>query len=298
MSNDPHTPEPLAGVSIDHRDVPVRRAGTSSPSHRSTMPVIGAVSYLNTKPLIAGLDAESDSYRLDLDLPSRLADRLSAGELSVGLIPVIEAIQDPIYVIVSDACIACRGPVWSVKLMSRVPLNQIQTLALDEGSRTSQALTKILLAKKYNATPECHLLSMQDDWRSVSSDAALIIGDRAMNASDDQFPFVVDLGDAWFKWTGLPFVFAVWAARFDADHGTLDNILTQSRDFGITQLDRLADENRQTYSLSQQDCRQYLNQYIHYHLGDKEKRAMKAYFEFAVELDMIPNQQGLTFYQS
>ena len=111
-------------------------------------PKIGAVSYLNTKPLVAGLKDQHD-FEVIFDLPSRLADRLSARHFDAALIPVVEAVSNPDYVIVSDACIACRGPVWSVKLMSRVPAEEIKTLALDEGSRTSRALTRVFLDKKF-----------------------------------------------------------------------------------------------------------------------------------------------------
>ena len=98
---------------------------------------IGAVSYLNTKPLIYRLAELAPQHELVLDLPSRLADDLAAGRLDVALIPSVEFFHNPSYTVVSDACIACRGPVRSVKLFSRVPLPEIRTLALDEGSRTS-----------------------------------------------------------------------------------------------------------------------------------------------------------------
>src|ERR1700733_15959753 len=98
---------------------------------------VGAVTYLNTKPLVYRLEQFAPHVELVFDLPSRLADQLAAGQLDVALIPSIEFFQNPHYTIVSDACIACRGPVRSVKLFSRVPPQNIQSLALDEGSRTS-----------------------------------------------------------------------------------------------------------------------------------------------------------------
>ena len=103
---------------------------------------VGAVSYLNTKPLVFGIDSFEDCI-VTYDLPSRLADQLAAGQLDVALIPSIEAVVPGDYTIVSDACIACRGPVWSVKLVSRKPMNEIRSLALDEGSRTSAALAQV-----------------------------------------------------------------------------------------------------------------------------------------------------------
>ncbi len=110
--------------------------------------------YLNTKPLVYRFHEFAPQAELLFDLPSRLADRLAAGELDVALIPSIEFFQNPDYTIVSDACIGCRGPVLSVKLFSREPVEQIRTLALDEGSRTSVALVRILLKERYRLTPE------------------------------------------------------------------------------------------------------------------------------------------------
>ncbi len=117
---------------------------------------VGAVSYLNTKPLIHGLDRALPSAELTLDLPSRLATQLHAGELDVALIPSIELFRcaSDDWSIVSDACIACRGPVWSVQLLFRKPPEQVQTLALDEGSRTSAALAQILLKDRCGIRPQ------------------------------------------------------------------------------------------------------------------------------------------------
>src|SRR5687767_13448828 len=113
----------------------------------------GAVSYLNTKPLVYGLAELAPQHELAFDLPSRLADDLAAGKLDVELIPSIEFFRRQGYQIVSDACIGCRGPVRSVKLFSRVPLAEIGTLALDEGSRTSVALVRILLQERFGLAP-------------------------------------------------------------------------------------------------------------------------------------------------
>ena len=147
---------------------------------------IGAVSYLNTKPLTTAMelgadpanmvcpvlreqDAGSVEFDLVYDLPSALADRLAAGELDVALVPSIALArpnpktQQP-YLILSDACIGCRGPVWSVKLLSRKPLAEIETLALDDGSRTSQCLVQILLEQNFNIRPELSTLEIDSDW--------------------------------------------------------------------------------------------------------------------------------------
>jgi chorismate dehydratase len=261
-------------------------------------PKIGAVSYLNTKPLVEGLADEAADYDVVFDLPSRLADRLANAELDVALIPVIEAVSHPEYTVVSDACIACRGPVWSVKLMSRVPGDEIKSLALDEGSRTSCALTRIMLARQFDSRPSCQSLSINDDWKMTNTDAVLIIGDRAMKADAPEFPHVWDLGEAWNAMTGNPFVFAVWAARPDSDLVCLNSVLSNARDRGLSQLDKIASEQAPRYDLSYNECLNYLRENLHFNLGASEKAGMEKYFQYAAELSLIPDSQRLQFHQT
>src|SRR5262245_46594100 len=115
---------------------------------------VGAVEYLNTKPLICDLESLASNIELVLEIPSRLADMLADGRLDVALIPVIEYFRAGTYSVVPDISIASRGPVLSVTLFSRVPWAGIRRVALDEGSRTSAALCQILLRKKYGVTAE------------------------------------------------------------------------------------------------------------------------------------------------
>ena len=164
---------------------------------------IGAVSYLNSKPLIEDLAELARDAELILDVPSRLADDLSAGELDVALIPSVEVLRDADYEIVSDACVATRGPVLSVKLFSRVPVAQIRTLALDEGSRTSATLVRILLAERFGVRPTTELLPLGFATADTSADAVLLIGDRAMKPPCERFVATWDLGEEWTEWTGL-----------------------------------------------------------------------------------------------
>lgn len=260
------------------------------------VPKIGAVSYLNTKPLVEGMAGKSDQFDLEFDLPSRLADRLAAGDLDVALIPVVEAATNPDYSIVSDACIACHGPVWSVKLLSRVSPENIKTLALDEGSRTSCALTRVLLEQKFSVRAESRPLAIRDDWRTSNTDAVLIIGDRAMKAEDAGFPFSIDLGEAWNRWTGRPFVFAVWAARPGADLDRLDKILSAARDSGLKNVTAIAAEHAPLYDLSYEECLSYLCRNLHFNLGDDEKSGLELFFQYASNLSIIPQPQQLQFH--
>lgn len=251
-------------------------------------PKIGAVSYLNTKPLVEGLQESAKEFEVIFDLPSRLADRLSDNELDVALIPVIEAVANPDYTIVSDACIACDGPVWSVKLMSKVDGPEIRSLALDEGSRTSCALTKVLLANKFGVDPDFIPLPINQDWRTVETDAVLIIGDRAMNAESPAFPFCWDLGKAWKELTGKPFVFAVWAARKGAEMDRLESVLSAARDLGLEQLSKIAESNAAAYELSRDECMKYLSHYLNFCLGSEEKSGLDLFFNYSSELGLIP----------
>jgi chorismate dehydratase len=258
------------------------------------------VSYLNTKPLVEGLDELADEFDLIFDLPSRLADRLHAGDLDVALIPSIEAVSHH-YKIVSDACIACRGEVWSVKLMCRDDELRIDTLALDEGSRTSSVLAQIILAQKFDVHPRLQLLDIDADWRECSADAVLIIGDRAMKASDSRFPVEIDLGKLWYDWTGLSFVFAVWAARESercspADLDRISRILSTARDQGVANVERIAREQSRHFGLTDQECHAYLSKHLHFTLGESEKIGLEMYCRYASRMMLLTEPGPICFH--
>ena len=174
---------------------------------------IGAVRYLNAWPLTFYLDRFAPAAEVVVDFPSRLADGLAHGQLDVGLISSIEYSRNPGCTIVSDACIASDGEVRSVKLHSRVPLERIGSLALDEGSRTSAALVQIWLKERMGLTPELRPLPIGALPADCQADAVMLIGDRGMRPAGGEFTFAWDLGEEWTRWTGLPFVFALWVAR-------------------------------------------------------------------------------------
>src|SRR5262249_34519255 len=142
---------------------------------------------------------------LVLEVPSRLADLLDQGRLDVALIPVIEYFRSGRYSLVPGISIASDGPVLSVTLFSRVPWSQIRRVALDEGSRTSAALTQVLLRKRYGLAPEVVPLPLSAPAEEADADAVLLIGDRAMRACLPGFAHAFDLGQEWHDWTGLPF---------------------------------------------------------------------------------------------
>ena len=256
---------------------------------------IGAVSYLNSKPLIEDLAELARDAELILDVPSRLADDLSAGELDVALIPSIEVLRDAEYEIVSDACVATRGPVLSVKLFSRIPVAQIQTLALDEGSRTSATLARILLADRFGVRPKTELLPLGFATEDTSADAVLLIGDRAMKPPGERFVATWDLGEEWTQWTGLPFVFAMWAARRDCELGDVEEALCLSRDRGVERLGEIARREAPKLGVTEELAHDYLAHNLHFTLGSAERAGLRLFQELAVKLELAPEGIDLVF---
>lgn len=249
---------------------------------------IGAVTYLNTKPLVYRLEELLPGARLEFDLPSRLADRLALGELDVALIPVFEAFQHPDWFFLSDACIACRGPVLSVKLLARRPVTEVRRVALDEGSRTSAALVKILLAKRAGVVPEFESLPIGAGLADTDADAVLLIGDRAIAAADEGFAEVWDLGDDWNRWTELPFVFACWTAREPGDWLEVERALNRARDLGLEYAGELSESHAGYAGLTRQQVWEYFTKNLYFHFGARERRGLELYYRYAAELALAP----------
>lgn len=249
---------------------------------------VGAVTYLNTKPLIEGLrEVMGEQGRLSLNLPSRLADDLANGRLDVALIPSIEFFRNPGHQIVSNAVIACRGPVWSVRLLSRVPMHEIQRLALDVGSRTSAAMVQILLWERFGLRPETIELGIEQTPEAVDADAILLIGDRAMHPTRGAYHETWDLGDCWCRWTGLPFVFAMWVARSGTETREVEQWLGQSRDLGLQRLPELAAREAPLHGLEIEQVHRYFAENLHFTLGAREREGLTAFQQKASALGLI-----------
>lgn len=265
-----------------------RTSGTVDGFRRAAR--VGAVQYLNTRPLVHGL--ATAGIDVSYDLPSRLADRLAAGLLDVALIPVIELFRGAGHDIVSDACIGCRGPVMSVKLFFRVPPARVSTLAVDEGSRTSAALSRVLLAERFGVTPSTETLPIGAGLADTRADAVLLIGDRALGPAGGppgtgSFQVVWDLGDEWCRWTGLPFVFAVWAARSGVDTSTVAPLLARARDSGVANLAAIAAAEAAGHGLTVPQCLGYLRDNLHFHLGPREREALWLFRDKAAKLGLL-----------
>jgi chorismate dehydratase len=257
---------------------------------------IGAVNYLNTKPLIYDLEELAPEARLILEVPSRLADMLAGDELDVALIPSIEYFRAGSFSIIPEIAIASRGPVLSVTLFSRVPWTGIRRVALDAGSRTSAALAQILLRKHYGLKPAVVPLPLQDSAEQADADAVLLIGDRAMRACLPGFPHAFDLGQEWFEWTGMPFVYAFWAVREGVDLGSVDEALTEAKRRGCARAGIIAHREAPLLGLDAGFCRRYLANILCFDFGPREEAGLRLYYSLACELGLAPAGVNLEFY--
>lgn len=240
---------------------------------------IGAVAYLNTKPLIYGLEHQLKGVgSLHLELPSRLAQQMQDRQIDVGLIPVVEYLRHrDRYRLISNAGIACQGPVWSVRVLFRVPPDQVKTLGTDEGSRTSVALSQVLFESRYGKLPELIPFPIGSQPQDCPADAVLVIGDRAMNPDRYRSDFYLDwdLGQEWYLETGLPFVFAMWVARDSQfDQPRLIELLESSRDQGCQHVHEIIGRYARSYGLTDQACREYLTRYLRFTIGRAELQGL------------------------
>ena len=253
----------------------------------STAPRIGCVPYLNAKPLIYGLENE-----VVFEHPARLAQRLAARELDTGLVPVVEAFRRPGYVIVDDISIACCGPVYSVILAHRVPLQSLREIVVDASSGTSALLLKVLMQKRFGLKLRYVTESLADT-RS-NADAQMLIGDQAIRfhqAHDDWQ--ILDLGQAWSDWTHMPFVFAVWAAHADyLELHALVKKLAAARTAGCAHIeDSIAREQGGDAAFR----RRYFGQNVYFNLGPREKEAMRLFRQLLIEFGELKAPYELRF---
>lgn len=250
---------------------------------------VGAVAYLNARPLVHGLeqDAEQGLLQLEYEVPSRLTPRMRSGDLDIALIPIIGLTEMPDLELVPGIGIGTRGESRSVLLVSRRPLDQIRTLALDPESRTSNILAQLLLAKRYDVQPEAKVGPLGLQQALERYDAVVRIGDKALFESHPESVTVLDLGTAWTDWTGLPFIFAAWFARPGVLTRETYRRLHDSRRRGIAAIDQIAADYSWEGPTDPQLAAHYLRHHIHHRLGSPEIEAMKRFFDYAHELALI-----------
>ena len=257
---------------------------------------VGAVSYLNARPLIWGLDARPDLFSLRVDLPSRCARLLHDGETDLGLIPAIEY-QMGDYLAVPDVAIGADGAVQSVAVFSSRPIGEVRTVALDTSSRSSVALTRVLAHHHWDITPT--FVSAEPDLRQMlaSSDAALLIGDPALAVDADALGLrKYDLAEAWQVMTGLPFVFAVWAGRAHGIDAEQIAALQQARDTGVAAAERIAADYAGPDPMRQQAAVSYLRDTLNYRFGARERQGLALFHQLAADLKLVPAWRPLRLF--
>ena len=235
------------------------------------------MSYLNTKPLLYGLEhgQMSNEVELVLDYPANLVRLLQSNQIDIGLIPVgaLPSLGD--YHIISDYCIGTEGEVASVAVFSEVPMEEIDTVLLDYQSRTSVMLCKILFEKHWkkkvqfiDAKDESYIDNIRGNV------AGLVIGDRALKIRD-KFKFKFDLGLAWKEMTGLPFVFAVWVRKKEIS-GEFIPLFNEANGMGLSKINLIIDYNNE--SIYPMDM--YFRKNISYRLTEGMRESMNLYLSF------------------
>ena len=234
---------------------------------------VGAVSYLNTRPLIFGVKRSGLMDRIDLieDYPSKIAAMLLNDEIDVGLIPVAVIPQMKQHFIVTDYCIGAEGEVASVALFSEVPMEQIEKVVFYYQSKTSVSLAKILLKEywKKNVVFEDAKEDFIDHINGTT--AAVVIGDRALQLTHHS-KYVYDLGLAWKSFTGMPFVFAAWIANKPLDEAFLD-AFNRANAYGIKHMEEVLAE----VSFADYDLKKYYTKNISYELTDQKREALQKF---------------------
>ena len=258
---------------------------------------LGAVAYLNARPLVHGLDDQSDLFSLRFDPPSRCAVLLHEDGIDVGMIPAIEYCRGPEYRMVPGMAIVSARTVASVAVFTKKPLDQVRTIAADTSSRTSNALLRILCAERFAVSPEFRPMAPEPDAMLAACDAALIIGDPALYLDPaEKRVEKIDLGEQWTDMTGLPFVWAIWAGRPGLVSPQAVRALTEARDAGVAASDEIAAAYCGPARAAL--CQAYLRENIQYVLGEREIAGVREYYRLAARHGLIEAARAPQFYQA
>lgn len=225
---------------------------------------------------------------LRFEIPSVCAALLRSGEVDIGLVPVIELERQNLEML-PGLGIASRGEVRSILVISKFPAVQIQTLAVDASSRTSVVLARILLEKKFGVQSKL-IEALPDPGEMLqAADACLVIGDPALRVNRQAVEnfFIYDLGDEWSSWTGLPMVYAVWAARAGFDWQWAHGILQASWSFGRTRVDEIAKAECGSRGISFDEAIEYLTRHIHFELSDDYMEGLALYRSVARSIGAV-----------
>lgn len=257
---------------------------------------IGSVPYLNAKPQVDwfhSADCDADA-KITYAVPSQLARMLRDDNLNVANVSIFEAFQNPELLLIPDISISAYGAVKSVRLFSKTPLEEIQSVALDTSSLTSAALTRILLAEQFHITPRCEHHAPNLEAMLAVCDAGLIIGDLKLF---DLMPHVTvyDLGSGWEELTGLPFVYACWLVRRDRVSDEMIRALTDAKNWGLQRLETLAQKWSVEFRLPYDRCADYLMNVMNYDLTPLQMEGLFAFQRKCYEHGLIDAVRPLHF---
>jgi chorismate dehydratase len=268
---------------------------TAEVHSRSVTPAllrVGGVSYLNSKPLLYGLDVDA-GVKLHLDVPSRLLADLQSASLDVALLPVIDYQNMGGLTILPVGGIASDGPTLTVRIFSSRPIKQIETLAYDPDSHTSVALARIVLAESFGRHPD--LIELTPN--TPDHVARLLIGDKVVCQPHVGLDHQLDLGAAWKNLTGLPFVFAIWTVRQAIDLGDLPDRLTKALDNGLSHLPEIVTQHAISRGWPRELAMEYLSVNLQFRIGPAHLRAIEHFFDLACRHGIIPKPpRPLQFY--
>jgi len=254
---------------------------------------VSIVQYLNTAPLVRGLTHGPlrGKYELSFTVPSQCAEELRTGAADIAILPAIEYQRIEGLAILPNLAIASKNKVRSLLLVAKEPLGEIRRIALDRSSRSTQALTRILCAKKWKITPEFFEAEPDVERMLQEADAGLVIGDPALRlalsgAGGAGFA-VHDIVEEWRALTDLPAVLAVWAARREVVTAEIADEFRDSLAFGMEHIEEIAQEASQEMGLPAGELLSYLRENIQYRLDDEDLRGLRKYYEYAAELGLI-----------
>jgi chorismate dehydratase len=232
-------------------------------------------------------------FDLQLTVPSGCANAIAKRQADVGIVPSIEYQRLDGIVILPGMSIASKHEVKSVLLLSKMPLDKVQTVALDESSRTSAALVRILMHKFYQQPVSFSPAAPDPSEMLKWADAALLIGDPALAYSGTAD--VYDLAREWRKFTGLPFVFAVWMGHAGPNLSAHRADFAASLEFGLTHIDDIAAEYAPKLAMTPSAVRVYLTRNIDYSLDEENRQGLKLFYKLAHEVGVTPAEKELHF---
>lgn len=259
---------------------------------------LGVVSFLNARPLIEGLRDRAD-VRITFDVPSRLSQRLAAGEFDAALIPIVDVLasQPPLRV-VSDACIGCDGETMTVRVFSQVPPDRIERMHADTDSHTSVMLARVIWHELFGR--ELRIIPLPKDISCDALDTILLIGDKVINPGRGSFAYEIDLGGAWRQHTGLPFIFAVWAMRCEttcdsAVPSSLDiaQLLSAARDRGAARCAEIARTDGPALGWPVELAERYLCRRLLFRCNDAAMNGAERFIDACHRLHLLPHEAAI-----